>query len=183
MTSAPVLKLFDSTLPTAIEVDASKTAIGAVLIQQHGDGWHPVAYLSRKNNAAERRYAAHDLELSAIIKALSTWRFYLTDRKVIVLTDHAGLKEFQTQPHISHRQARWLDIIADFDLDIKYRAGKYNVAADALSRRRFEEAVASPAIINSKDDTLRTRLLACLKATHTTTESRIYVHLHLRGPM
>jgi hypothetical protein len=53
----------------------------------------------------------------------------------VVRTDHHPLRYLQTQPHLSKRQVRWLDALAEYDYTIKYLAGKWNVVADALSRR------------------------------------------------
>src|SRR5262249_14615216 len=42
----------------------------------------------------------------------------------------------QTQPHLSSRQARWLEFLQQFPkFTIEYQEGKKNVVADALSRR------------------------------------------------
>jgi hypothetical protein len=35
------------------------------------------------------------------------------------------------------RQLRWLQLIKDYDLRIKYHLGKANVVADALSRKKY----------------------------------------------
>src|ERR1700730_16866083 len=49
MTRAPVLKPFDSNLPSIIETDASDFAVGATLSQtRDGQPLQPVAYFSRK---------------------------------------------------------------------------------------------------------------------------------------
>ena len=37
LASAPVLKVYDPELPVQVKSDASDTAVGAVLKQQHGD--------------------------------------------------------------------------------------------------------------------------------------------------
>ena len=55
-------------------------------------------------------------------------------REVVVLTDHCSLKHFLIQSTLNPRQARWLDLVAEFNLDIRYRKGADNQAADSLSR-------------------------------------------------
>ena len=59
-------------------MDASDFASSAILSQEvPGDGWHPVAYLSKIFNAVERNYDIFDKELLAVIHALDHWRAYL----------------------------------------------------------------------------------------------------------
>ncbi|KAL8431452.1 hypothetical protein Efla_007409 [Eimeria flavescens] len=41
LANSTVLSIFDGSLPTRITCDASSFDIGAVLEQQHPDGWHP----------------------------------------------------------------------------------------------------------------------------------------------
>ena len=62
------------------------------------------------------------------------WRQYLHGNKCVVYTDHQPLTYIYTQPHMNARQARWLERLAELDLDIVYRPGVDNVAADVLSR-------------------------------------------------
>lgn len=131
----PVLILPDPRLPFVVHTDASGFAVGAVLQQDQGNGLQPVAFLSKKMADAETRYPVHEQELLAIIQALTSWRHYLHGGKFVVRTDHKSLQFFQTQPMLSGRQARWKDILANFDFDIEYVEGKANVVADGLSRR------------------------------------------------
>ena len=49
-------------------------------------------------------------------------------------TDHEPLKYIYVQPHLNARQARWLERLAELDLNIVYKPGVENVAADVLSR-------------------------------------------------
>ena len=53
VTKAPVLKYFDSKLPTRILSDASKSGLEATLEQCQDRTWHPVAYTSRSLKSAE----------------------------------------------------------------------------------------------------------------------------------
>ncbi|KAJ6440242.1 cystathionine beta-lyase/cystathionine gamma-synthase [Purpureocillium lavendulum] len=67
--NGPILKHFDPSRPIRVETDASQFAIGAIISQLHDDRWHPVAFLSRKLQDAETRYAVPDCELLAITEA------------------------------------------------------------------------------------------------------------------
>ena len=137
MVAQPVLILPDPQRPYVVTTDASGYAVGATLSQDHGHGLQPIAYLSKKMLPAERNYPVHEQELLAIIVALREWRHYLSGARftIVVKTDHKSLQHFQTQPHLSGRQSRWLDLIAEFDFVIEYQEGKSNIVADALSRR------------------------------------------------
>lgn len=133
--TAPVVHAPDPALPYTLCTDASDYAIGAELFQDFGHGLQPIAYHSRKLSPAERNYPTHDKEMLAIIDALRTWKHYAEGAKGLVLTDHKTLTHFLTQPSLTRRQARWMEILAEFDCEIKYAPGSTNLAADALSRR------------------------------------------------
>jgi hypothetical protein len=162
MQRQPVLILPDPNLPYVVHTDASGKAVGAVLQQDQGHGLQPIAYLSKKMLDAETRYPTHEQELLAIIVALNTWRHYLHGSKFIIRTDHKSLQHFKSQPHLSMRQTRWKDIIANFDFEIEYIQGKDNVVADGLSRRadhlEEERAQPSPKVV----ETVHSSKLMCL---------------------
>ncbi|GJP35398.1 hypothetical protein CLOM_g19908 [Closterium sp. NIES-68] len=134
LTSAPVLILPDPERDYVIEADASDQAVGAVLMQDQGNGLQPIAYLSKKLHGAELNYPIHDKEALAIVIAFKAWRCYLEGRQTTVYTDHCSLKYLKTQPTLSRRQVRWIDFLeTHFHYDIVYKPGHKN-KADALSR-------------------------------------------------
>ncbi|GJP69707.1 hypothetical protein CLOP_g709 [Closterium sp. NIES-67] len=134
LTSAPVLILPDPERDYVIEADASDQAVGAVLMQDQGNGLQPIAYLSKKLHGAELNYPIHDKEALAIVIAFKAWRCYLEGRRKTVYTDHCSLKYLKTQPNLSRRQVRWIDFLeTHFHYDIVYKPGHKN-KADALSR-------------------------------------------------
>src|SRR3954447_21463224 len=135
MTATPVLCIPNLDLPFTVTTDASDFAMGAVLQQDQGKGPQPVAYTSRKMNAAERNYPAHDKELLAIMHALAKWRVYLHGRPFLIYSDHATLTHLKNQPNLNPKQVRWLGKMQDFDFKIVHIPGKQNVVADTLSRQ------------------------------------------------
>ncbi|GJP80631.1 hypothetical protein CLOP_g10832 [Closterium sp. NIES-67] len=141
LTSAPVLTLPDPERDYVIEADASDQAVGAVLMQDQGNGLQPIAYLSKKLHGAELNYPIHDKEALAIVIAFKAWRCYLEGRRTTVYTDHCSLKYLKTQPNLSRRQVRWIDFLeTHFHYDIVYKPGHKN-KADALSRPAHVAAI------------------------------------------
>ena len=163
---APVLQLADPERTFVVTTDASDFAIGAVLSQRWDDGEHPVAYESRKMNAAEGNYATHEKELLAVIHALRTWRHYLLGNSFTVVTDHNSLKYLHTQPNLSRRQARWAEFLAEFEFDFVYRPGKGNVVADALSRLNVANC-GTTSKVHHREDLFRGLEQAYKKETET----------------
>jgi hypothetical protein len=136
VSTAPVLVLPDPSLPYIVDTDASGYALGSALLQDHGYGLQPVAYMSKKMLDAEKNYTVREQEMLAIICALKEWRHYLHGTKFKIITDHDSLKYIDTQKNqLSSRQARWAEFMSQFNYDIIYRQGKDNIVADALSRR------------------------------------------------
>jgi hypothetical protein len=125
--NAPTLAMPDPVVPYTVICDASDFAIGALLMQND----HPIAYLSRGMNDAQKRYHTTERELLAVVSALKEWRHYL-DRPFTVVTDHNPLTFFATKKDLSGRQARWSEYMARFDFTWEYRPGRNNVA-DPLS--------------------------------------------------
>lgn len=140
LASSPVLALPAENGDWIIRSDASKEALGAVLIQrQYSEGAEPeervLAYWSRKLTGAETRYPTYDRELLAIREAILQWRFYLHGTPFTVYTDHAALQRILSQRTLSTRQITYLEVLQCYDFKIKYWPGARNTIADALSRR------------------------------------------------
>ena len=133
----PVLKMPDFTQPFEVVVDACGQGIEGILKQEG----HPVAYKSRQLRIHEKNYPMHDMELLAVIYALKRWRHYLLGRMFLLKTDHKSLKWIFTQPDLNMRQRRWLEFLQEFQFEIKFKPGKENTTADALSRRVVSLAI------------------------------------------
>ena len=137
-TSASILRHPDASLPYILEVDASETAVGAVLSQRQGPKalLHPVAYFSRTLSEAERNYDVGDRELLAIKAALEEWRYLLEGaaHPILIYTDHKNLEYLKVAQRLKPRQARWALLFTRFSFHITYRPGSKNTKPDALSR-------------------------------------------------
>ncbi|GJU41176.1 putative reverse transcriptase domain-containing protein [Tanacetum coccineum] len=97
-----------------------------------------ISYASRQLKIHEKNYMTHDLELGAVVFALKIWRHYLYGTKCTVFTDHKSLQHILDQKELNMRQRRWLELLSDYDCEIRYHPGKANVVADALSRKERE---------------------------------------------
>jgi hypothetical protein len=139
LTSAPVLTLPDITRSVDVYCDASCSTLGYVLMQ---DG-KVVSYASWQLKKHEENYPTHDLELVAVVHALKIWRHYIIGHWCKFYTDHKSLKYIFTQSNLNLRQRRWLEPIKDYDVGINYHPGKPNVVADALSRKKHCNAMAT----------------------------------------
>ncbi|KAH9680152.1 Endonuclease [Citrus sinensis] len=131
LVSAPLLALPDFTKTFEIECDASGIGIGAVLMQEG----RPIAYFSEKLSGAALNYPTYDKEMYALVRALETWQHYLLPKEFVIHTDHESLKHLKGQGKLHKRHAKWVEFIEPFPYVIKYKQGKENVVADALSRR------------------------------------------------
>ena len=137
ISSAPCLAIYDPTKPTETWADASweNKTVGAVLLQNFGNGLQPIAFMSKVMNAAQSKYPTFEQELLALKLAFEEWRHYLLPLQFIARTDHNGLKYLRTQKHLSERQWHWLAFFSEFYFDLQYRPGKQMQVPDALSRR------------------------------------------------
>ena len=144
ITSAPVLAYFDNSKETVLNVDASSTGLGAVIMQEG----RPVAYGSKTLTSCERRYANIERELLAIVWGAQKFHTYVYGRRVFVETDHKPLESIFRKPlnDAPPRLQRMLLKLTKYDLDVRYVPGKQQVLSDCLSRAalRDTEPVSQP---------------------------------------
>ncbi|XP_042980023.1 uncharacterized protein LOC122310209 [Carya illinoinensis] len=74
-----------------------------------------------------------------LVFALKIWRHYLYAKKCEVFTYHKSLKYMFKHKNLNMRQRRWLELISDYQCDIKYHPRKANVVVVALSRKSISE--------------------------------------------
>lgn len=148
LTSAPILTHPDFKRPFIIQCDASSTGVGSVLYQlDDEDVEHPIAYMSKKLNSAQRNYSVTELECWAAVLSVKKFRGYVEGHPFKIVTDHASLKWLMSQKDLAGRLARWSLKLQGFDFSIEHRKGKLNVVPDALSRANMDELDAAPCLM------------------------------------
>jgi len=131
--SAPILSLLEGTEDFVVYNDGSNQGLGCVLMQRG----KVIAYASRQLKTHEVNYTTHDLELGAVVFALKIWRHYLYGTKCVVFMDHKSLQHNLNQKDLNMRQRRWVELLNDYECEIRYHLGNANVVADALSRKEY----------------------------------------------
>ena len=139
LTSEPVLAVADPNKSYILHTDASDHAMGAILMQEDDDGHvHPVAYASKTFNDAQQNYDTTEREALAIIWALQHFNTYCEGHKYTLMTDHQALSYIRTNKNSSKRIHRWQVLLQAYEVDIYYKKGSTNHAADLLSRPMME---------------------------------------------
>ncbi|GJS30158.1 putative reverse transcriptase domain-containing protein [Tanacetum coccineum] len=100
--------------------DALHKGLGAILMQKE----KVMAYASCQLKVHEKNYTTHDLEF----------------RDVVMFTNYKSLQHILDQNELNMRQRKWLELLSDYDCEIRYHPGKANLVADALSQKEKTEA-------------------------------------------
>nr|GFA57709.1 putative reverse transcriptase domain-containing protein [Tanacetum cinerariifolium] len=118
--SAPILALPKRSENFIVYCDASYKGLGVVLTQNE----KVIAYASRQLKIHEKNYTTYDLELRAVEFALKMWRHYLYRTRCTVFTDHKSLQHILDKKELNMWQQHWLELLSDYDCDIRYHLGK-----------------------------------------------------------
>nr|GEW67666.1 hypothetical protein [Tanacetum cinerariifolium] len=130
LTNAPAsIKEREEHLKLILRLLKKEELVGAVLMQKE----KVIAYASRQLKVYEKNYTAHDLILGAIVFALKM--HYLYGNNCVVFTDHKSLQHNLDQKELNMRQRWWLELLSDYDWEIRDHSGKANVVADALNQK------------------------------------------------
>ncbi|GJS06855.1 putative reverse transcriptase domain-containing protein [Tanacetum coccineum] len=76
-----------------------------------------------------------DVELGAWCSLFNLDDINLYGTKSVICTDHKSLHYIFDQKDLNMRQRRWIELLSDYECEIKYHPSKANVVADVLSRK------------------------------------------------
>ncbi len=128
----------DVTKPFVLQTDASKKAMGAVLLQKHPktEIWTPVQFWSKSFASNTDHWLVAEKECCAVVKAFHHWRHLLIARDdTVVYTDHRNLVDlFNREKYHSPRMQRWAIFLSEFTFHAMYLKGSDNYISDYLSR-------------------------------------------------
>jgi len=138
LTSKPVLVIYDPEKEIELHTDASKTGIGAILIQKEDKQKHVICYYSRRLNKHEENYSTSELECLAVVDSVDHFHVYLHGIRFTIVTDHSSLQWFYQIKNPSGRLFRWSIRLSTYNYKIVHRKGALHQHVDALSRAPVE---------------------------------------------
>ena len=113
-------------------VDASKVAVGGVLLQLE-EHWRPIPLFEHKLLKYQLAYIVADKECLAVIIGICKYRHYLEEKEFLIVSDHHALCSLRKSNPRLARLHRWAVLLSGFRYKIVYTKGK-EYPSDCLSR-------------------------------------------------
>ena len=137
LTTAPVLSYVDPEgTGFVLDCDASNVGIGSVLHQLQNGEERVIGYFSRCLTRAERKYCTTRKELLAVVASVKHFHTFLYGQEFVIRSDHGSLRWIMNFRNTGEGQlARFLETLSSYSFKLKFRAGRMNSNADAVSRR------------------------------------------------
>ena len=170
LVKAPVLGFpdFNSSEPFILDTDFSvdNRAIGGTLSQVQEGVERPLAFSSVKMSPAQANYSPHKGELAGVVCMIQKYKWYLWGRCFRLRVDAAALKWIKTCEPPKGLTARWLALLADYDFEVEWRAGRSHGNADSLSRA--PHAKEDPSLTSHLDDSVLVGALSIAQDSNST---------------
>jgi len=129
LTSPPILAMPNDTGEFVLDTDACYRTIGTVLSQMQDGVEKVIVYAGHLLDKRELNYCTTRKELLATVYSLKYFKQYLMGRHFKIRT---WLR--RTSDPVG-QQARWLEIMEEYDFVVEHRPGVTYANADAISRR------------------------------------------------
>ena len=136
------------------------------MLSQVQDGCEKViAYAGRTLSRNEMNYCVTHKELLAFVHYTRYFRQYLLGRQFTIRTDHAALTWLKKTTDPVGQNARWLELLGEFDYVVQHRPGSEHGNADALSRRA---CLNRPSCTACHPETVKCGAVEAVSYTHLT---------------
>ena len=155
--STTALRYYDVSLPVTLQVDASDSAIGVVLLQEG----HPVCFTSHTFRTTEKNYAQIEKECLAIVSCMEKWHHYPYGKHdITVHSDHQPLETIFKKPlsRAPRRLQRMMLRLQNYHFTVQYKKRKELFVADTLSRAPLTDGPQSPSRMTQEYDVFRVDL-------------------------
>ena len=128
----PVLQYYDPSKPVRVQVDASQSGLGAVVMQNG----QPIAYASKSLTTTQQANAQIEKQALALVFGCEKFRHYLYGRNFVAETDHKPLEIIMKKPShlVPMRLQRMRIRLQRYNVRVQYKLGKSILVADTLSR-------------------------------------------------
>ena len=122
--------------PFILHVDASTKGLGAGLYQYKDKKVRILGYGTRALAKAEQKYHSSKLEFLSLKWAVCEqfWDYLTYAKQIEVYTDNNPLLYVLSSAKLNATGQRWVNELADFNINIHYKPGRNNTDADVLSR-------------------------------------------------
>ena len=128
----PVLQYYDPSKPVRVQVDASQSGLGAVVMQNG----RPIAYALKSLTTTQQANAQIEKEALALVFGCEKFHHYLYARNFVAETDHKPLEIIIKKPShlVPMRLQRMRIRLQRYNVRVQYKPGKSIPVADTLSR-------------------------------------------------
>ena len=133
LSTAPILRGPNWTLPFHISTDASATAIGASLGQKEHTMTYAIYFISKNLTPAELNYTVTEKDMLAVVHAVNKFRHYITGYEIFVHTDHSALRYLMNKSITNGRITRWFLLMQEFNIIVLDWPGRENQVVDFMS--------------------------------------------------
>ena len=133
LTTEPIARPPNWSLPFELMCDASDCAVGAILGQREDGKPYVVYYASKTLNDAQKNYITTENKLLVVVFALDKFKNYLLGTSIVIFTNHSTLKYLLNKKNAKVRLIRWILLLQEFNIQIKDKQRVENVIVDHLS--------------------------------------------------
>jgi hypothetical protein len=95
----------------------------------------PLAFSNKQLSEKNLGKSIYEKEMLAILHVVDLYHPYILGKRSQIKTYHQSLKYFLEQCLSSPEKQKWVTKLFGYDYEIIYKKGKYNVVADAPSRK------------------------------------------------